>query len=134
MSAIINKAANQIKHSKDDKTRKIRDKRNITQRYIRFAYNKIRYQASELLSRAKGKLGVLDNVRIWPSVNKCTHTARDIYSISTKSHIANSKYLGVFSHHNYNKTTRGGEIPYSKIKKAKRVKKNKIKENKNTHI
>ena len=87
-----------------------------------------------MLSRAKGKLGVLDNVRIWPSVNKCTHTARDIYSISTKSHIANSKYLGVFSHHNYNKSTRGGEIPYPNFKKAKRVKKNNIKEHKKTHI
>ena len=134
MSAIINKSANQIRHSKEDKTKKQRNKRHITQRYIRFAYNKIRHQASEVLSRAKGKSGVLDRVRIWPSVKKFSHAARDMYIISNNSHIANFKYLGNFSHHNFNKQIRGGEIPYSKINKAKRVKKNQIKDNKNTHV
>ena len=127
MSAIINKAAKQIKHSKEDQTKKQRDKRNITPRYIRFAYNKIRHQASEVLSRAKGKPGVLDRVRIWPSVKQFSHAARDMYIISKKKHMANLKYLGIFSHYNYNKQIRGGEIPYSKSKKLRGSRKTKSK-------
>ena len=150
MSAIINKAAKQIKKSKEDKTNKQRDKRNITQRYIRIAYNKIRNHNAEVLSRAWGKPGVLDRVRIWPRVKKFSHAARDMYIAS--SYVADSEYLGTctdhnkhaintylneyrtVSQHNYNKQIRGGEILYSKLKKAKRVKKNKITDNKNTRV
>ena len=57
-----------------------------------------------------------------------------MYIISRNSHIANSNYLGICSHHNSNEQIRGGEIPYSKINKAKRVKKKRIKDNKKTHV
>ena len=150
MSAIINKAAKQIKNSKEDKTNKQRDKRNITQRYIIIAYNKIRNSNAEVLSRAWGKPGVLDRVRSWPRVKKFSHAARDMYIAS--SYVAGSEYLGTctdhnkhvintyineyrtVSQHNYNRQIRGGEILYAKLKKAKRVKKSKIKDNKNTRV
>ena len=68
------------------------------------------------------------------------------------SRVADSKYLGTctdynkhvintylneyrtVSKQNYNRQIRGGEIPYSKLKKAKRVKNNKIKDNKHTRV
>ena len=97
MSAIINKAAKQIKNSKEDKTKKQRDKRHITQRYIRIAYNKIRNQNAEVLSRAWGKPGVLDRVRIWPSVKKFSHAASVMYIIGTIRILQILNTLG-FSH------------------------------------